>query len=110
MSSAFNELVARPFLGRVIWMVFAIVFFYSGMYFTEFIMAPREFAGGWLWMWVAAFPFLLPAFFVVNRRYGCATGACRGETCAVPEPEDDAGAPPAGKKPNRISVTRMPGA
>ena len=75
INATFRDLIARPFFGRVIWVLFAIVFFYSGMYFTEFVMAPREFTGGWLWLWVTAFPFLLPAFFVVNRRYGCATGA-----------------------------------
>lgn len=109
-SNSFTELVARPFVGRVIWVLFAIVFFYSGLYFTEFVMAPRSFAGGWLWLWVAAFPFLLPAFFIVNRRFGCASGACREGACAVPTPGEQDGRGPRGRKSDRISVPRMPGA
>lgn len=106
MNATFRELIARPFFGRLIWVLFAIVFFYSGLYFTEFVMAPREFAGGWLWLWVAAFPFLLPAFFVVNRRYGCATGACRGGVCKLPQNSEVA----QKRTDDGFSVHRMPGA
>ena len=106
INTTFKDVIARPFFGRVIWVLFAVVFFYSGLYFTEFVMAPSEFAGGWLWLWVAAFPFLLPTFFVVNRRYGCATGACRGGSCAVPP----SGADKAQKSGKGFSVSRMPGA
>ena len=106
INATFRDLIARPFFGRVIWVLFAIVFFYSGMYFTEFVMAPREFTGGWLWLWVTAFPFLLPAFFVVNRRYGCATGACRGGKCELPQNNESAKKRPS----DGFSVHRMPGA
>jgi len=107
MNANFREMVARPFAGRVIWIGFAVLFFYSGMYFTEFVMAPGSFAGGWLWLWVAAFPVLLPLFFVVNRRYGCATGACRRGACELPA---QGGKPEARKSVDGFSVKQMPGA
>lgn len=97
--SNLQNLLLRPIFGRVVWVAFAIVFFYSGLYFTEWLLEPGKFAGGWRWLGVAAFPFLLPAFFVVNRRYGCASGACRVPSAGIDE-----------KKGDRISVPPMPGA
>lgn len=61
--------------GWIAWVGFAIVFFYSGLFFTEWLL-DDGFGGGWRWILVAVFPLLVPAFFVVNRRYGCASGAC----------------------------------
>jgi hypothetical protein len=69
--------------GRLIWVAFAVVFFYSGLFTTEWLLEPEQFAGGWRWILVGLFPVLVPAFFVVNRRYGCASGACRTGTRAL---------------------------
>ena len=83
----YNNEFTRWLWGRLIWVAFAFVFFYSGLYTTEWLLEPEQFAGGWHWLLVALFPVLLPAFFVVNRRYGCASGACRAGTCNVGEGE-----------------------
>ena len=55
---------------------FAFVFFNSGLQLTTLIVEPEAFTGGPAWIWVALFPFLLVGFFVVNRRFGCASGQC----------------------------------
>ena len=75
--------VARAVLGKVIWIAFAVLFFYSGLFFTEWLLETEKFAGGWRWILVAAFPFLVPGFFVVNRRYGCASGGCGAGSCKI---------------------------
>ena len=80
----------------VLLMLFAVLFFYSGLYTTEWLIQPDQFAGGWRWVLVGMFPLLLPMFFLVNRRYGCASGACR-----IPRKEDEA---------RKIPMIRMPGA
>jgi hypothetical protein len=88
--------LAHRVTGHLVWLLFAVVFFYSGLYATEWLLAPDSFAGGWRWVLVAGFPLLLPMFFVVNRRFGCASGACR--------------VPPAGDRNKSIPMIRMPGA
>ena len=64
-------------LDKILWVAFSIVFFYSGLFFTEWFLDAEAFAGGWRWVMIAAFPFLVPAMFIVNRRYGCAAGVCK---------------------------------
>ena len=61
---------------RLIWVLFAIVFYQSGLTATVWLMEPENFHGGIQWLWLALFPALLPLFFIVNRLCGCATGAC----------------------------------
>ena len=72
-----RKFTISPLMGRVLWVLFAIVFFQSGLTFTTWLLEPESFEGGFQWLWVVAFPFLVPAFFAVNRRLGCASGACR---------------------------------
>ena len=92
-----NNPLLKALAGRAIWVLFAFVFFYSGLFTTEWLLAPGEFEGGWRWVLVGLFPLLVPAFFVVNRRFGCASGRCLGRTCS-----------PAGDDPP--PVKQMPGA
>ena len=70
----------KPALGMTIWLGFAIAFFYSGLFFTQWVLGDESFAGGWRWIMVATFPFLVPGFFLVNRHYGCASGSCKAST------------------------------
>ncbi len=60
----------------LVWIGFAIVFYKSGETFTVWLLEPGQIADRVQWMWIALFPLLLPLFFVVNRRFGCASGAC----------------------------------
>lgn len=69
-------IISNPLMRWPIWLGFAAVFFQSGTTFTAWALAPQSFAGGAAWIWVGAFPILLAAFFVVNRRFGCASGSC----------------------------------
>ena len=78
MTQELKNFVARPLVGRLIWIAFAFLFFFSGLYTTEWLLQPEQFAGEWIqWVLVVLFPLLLVGFFVVNRRFGCASGACR---------------------------------
>jgi len=78
-----NNTIVIAIAGRVIWVLFAFVFFYSGLFTTEWLLEPEQFSGGWRWILVGLFPVLVPAFFVVNRRFGCASGMCSGSTCSA---------------------------
>jgi hypothetical protein len=69
--------------GKILWVAFAFVFFYAGLFTTEWLLEPDAFSGGWRWLLVGLFPVLVPAFFVVNRRFGCASGACLGRRCSA---------------------------
>ena len=71
--------LVKWFLNKVVWILFSIVFFYSGLFFTEWLLNVETFAGGWRWLMVAVFPFLIPTMFIVSRRYGCASGVCNKE-------------------------------
>ncbi len=87
---------------RLIWVAFAAVFFYSGLYFTEWLLQPESFAGGAIRRVLAAFfPFLLPVSFLVNKKFGCASGACAADRCRVG---------PVGSDRQRIEIMHMPGA
>jgi hypothetical protein len=58
-----NNTIVIAIAGRVIWVLFAFVFFYSGLFTTEWLLEPEHFAGGWRWVLVGLFPVLVPAFF-----------------------------------------------
>ncbi len=93
------QFLARPLWRRVIWVLFAVVFYFSGQAATILVLEPGSFAGGIIdWILVGIFPLLVPGFFLVNRRYGCASGACRMPASAP------------GKDKVRVSIMRMPGA
>jgi hypothetical protein len=97
-----RNLVTRPFFRRALWLAFAVLFFYSGLYFTEWLLEPEIFAGGPLrWALVVLFPLLVPLFFVVNRRFGCASGSCA--VAANPDHRTD-------KRGTGVKIMRMPGA
>lgn len=73
----------NPFLRLAVYVSFAIVFFYSGLGVTTWLVEPEQLRPidkilG------AFFPVLLPLFFVVNRYFGCGAGGCAGGTCVVP--------------------------
>ena len=68
--------LSHGLVGRLVWVVFAIVFYQSGLTATVWLLEPENFRGGIDWLWLALFPALLPLFFVVNRLCGCASGAC----------------------------------
>lgn len=74
--ASLRNILSHGLARRLIWVVFAIVFFQSGMTATVWLIEPENFRGGIDWLWLALFPILLPLFFVVNRTCGCASGAC----------------------------------
>ncbi len=71
---------------RFIWLVFAILFYQSGLDFTILIMTPDEFTGGFQWFWALMFPILLPSFFIINKHLGCAT--CQDGQCSMEKKND----------------------
>ncbi len=71
-----HELITHPLSKRLYWVLFAILFYNSGQSFTIWLLQPEEFNGGAEWFWLAIFPLLLPAFFLINRHLGCASGQC----------------------------------
>ena len=79
-----QSMILSPMGRRVLWVLFAVIFFQSGLAFTTWLLEPQNFDGGMAWLWVALFPILLPAFFFVNRHLGCATGACASGRCGIP--------------------------
>jgi len=56
--------------------LYAVLFYNAGLASTTWLIEPDVFAGGWQWLWVAAFPVLLIGFFKFNRYLGCAGGSC----------------------------------
>ena len=79
-------MLSNGLVRSTIWVLFAIVFYQSGLTATVWLLEPENFNGGMDWLWLALFPVLFPLFFVVNRYCGCATGACaigREKACAV---------------------------
>jgi len=60
----------------LIWVLFAILFYQSGLTATRWLLDSENFRGGIDWLWLGLFPALLPLFFVVNRLFGCASSAC----------------------------------
>lgn len=88
-----SSATAGRYFGLIIWLGFAFVFYRSGLAVTTWLLEPEHFAGGIDWVWVALFPVLVPGFFVVNRRYGCASGACRAASCESPPPRGSSAGP-----------------
>ena len=79
-----------PMGKRLLWALFAILFYQSGNSFTVWLLEPETFQGGAAWLWVILFPVLLPAFFIVNRHLGCATGQCKSGKCeTAPDSRDN---------------------
>jgi hypothetical protein len=76
MTSRLGAFAASAPFRWLVWLGFAIVFYKSGETFTVWLLQPGQIAGGFEWIWIALFPVLLPVFFIVNRRFGCASGAC----------------------------------
>jgi hypothetical protein len=76
MNTFFQTIVTHSLVRGLLWFVFAIVFYQAGLAATVWLLEPGNFTGGMDWLWLALFPVLLPAFFVVNRWLGCAGGAC----------------------------------
>lgn len=102
------ELLLHPLGKRVMWVFFAILFYQSGLTFTIWLIEPHNFHDSRMeWAQVLIFPLLVPAFFWVNKRLGCATGSCASGECEVPDLKK------GGKKPNddddEFFTTRMPG-
>ena len=71
-----NNFLIHSLVRPVLWMLFAILFYYSGLSFTTWLLEPENLTGVMDEVRAALFPVLLPAFFVVNRRIGCASGRC----------------------------------
>jgi hypothetical protein len=82
--AAWRRLAVSPMFRRVLWVLFAILFYNSGQAFTIWLLEPENFPGGIDWFWLSLFPVLLPGFFVVNRYLGCASGACSSGQCELP--------------------------
>ncbi len=76
-----RELLTHPAAKPIYWTVFAILFYNSGLAFTIWMLQPESFKGGIDWLWLSLFPLMLPAFFVVNRYCGCASGSCSRGRC-----------------------------
>lgn len=76
MTTRLNAIVTNPLCRWFVWLGFAILFYNSGEAFTVWLLEPQRIQGVLQWLWIALFPALLPAFFVVNRRFGCASGSC----------------------------------
>ena len=74
------DFFTHPLAKRVYWVLFAIMFYNSGQSFTIWLLEPEEFNGGVEWFWLAIFPLLLPAFFLINRHLGCASGQCNSSS------------------------------
>ena len=94
-----QRIIYSPPGRRLIWVVFAILFYLSGEAATVWILEPQAFSGGWQWFWLSLFPVLLPAFFLLQRFFGCSGGQCQIEVT-----------PPVAKKPTDMYyINRPPG-
>lgn len=83
ITSTLKALRTRPLVARLAWLLFAVIFYKSGETFTVWLLAPEGIAGAMQWFWAGLFPVLLPAFFIINRHLGCATGACAPGQCRI---------------------------
>ena len=97
-----RNLLYRPFFRRLLRLAFTVLFFYSGLFFTDWLLQPDTFSGGPLrWALLVLFPLLVPLFFIVNRRLGCASGSCG--VFGTPARNTD-------KRGTGAHIMRMPGA
>jgi hypothetical protein len=76
MNQLLIQISARPWLRWSLWVLYAVLFYNAGLATTTWLLEPDAFAGGWQWLWVAAFPVLLSGFFKLNRHLGCAGDSC----------------------------------
>jgi hypothetical protein len=83
------DAMAHPMMRRLIWVLFAILFYQSGMVFTTWLLEPEHLTDGLDWLWLVAFPILLPGFFMVNGQLGCVSGECPTRPSST-EPEGNA--------------------
>ncbi len=84
MTSWSNAVITNPLCRWLVWLGFAILFYTAGEAFTMWLLEPEHIHGGLQWLWIALFPVLLPAFFIVNRRFGCTSGSCAGANSRIP--------------------------
>ncbi len=75
----------NPFLRLAVYVGFAAVFFHSGLALTTWLVSPEQMGGAIDVVLALLFPVLLPAFFVVNRHFGCGSGGCAGGACTLSE-------------------------
>ncbi len=94
MSLSGRTLLAHPLSRRLGWVGFGILFYLSGEAATIWLLEPEQFTGGWQTFWLALFPVLLPAFFLLQRWFGCASGACRQGHCERDERPPNSFPPP----------------
>ena len=91
-------------LKRMVWLLFAILFYQSGLAFTTALLDPAPGLGRVDGALAAIFPVLVFAFFRLNRWAGCGSLAC-----AVTQRRGIGGAcPPAGPGAE-VPGPRMPG-
>ena len=72
-----DSLRSNPFLAQVVWLIYALLFYQSGLTATVWLLEPEQFNGGIDWLWLIVSPIVLPMFFIINRHLGCAGGDCR---------------------------------
>ncbi len=89
MMRILDRLQTHPVLRFAVYVGFAVIFFHSGLSATTWLMTPEQFQGGIATVSALLFPVLLPAFFFVNRRFGCGAGGCGGGACRI-DTRDDA--------------------
>jgi hypothetical protein len=92
----FSVLMSKPWFKPVFWILFLALFYQSGLAFTILLLEPENFEGGLQWGWAVLFPLLLPGYFYLNHRFGCAFGSCAVKGSQVPQGQQQA---PADKKP-----------
>jgi hypothetical protein len=80
MTQTLATIVSSSLFRWTVYLGFAILFYKSGESFTVWLLQPAPIVGASQWVWIALFPVLLPLFFVVNRRFGCASAACRTDS------------------------------
>jgi uncharacterized membrane protein HdeD (DUF308 family) len=96
--SAIRTVLYSPLGRRLLWVLFAVLFYQSGEATLIWLLEPTNFEGGWNWIWVALFTILLPAFFALQPFFGCASGDCQTGACK------------SDKRANsRVSYSRPPG-
>ena len=76
MNRVLMQISTRSWLRFTCWLLYAVLFYNAGLATTTWLLEHNAFAGGWQWLWVAAFPVLLLGFFRLNRHLGCAGGSC----------------------------------
>ncbi len=89
-----RPLLHHPVTRRLGWLLFGVLFYLSGEAATVWLLDPAHFGGGRQWFWLALFPVLLPAFFLLPRWFGCASGHCQHGRCDLGERPPSSFPPP----------------